>query len=550
MFRLFLILPAVALCALSSCSNGDAVATCGDFEITVDDLRFEVSKLGPTYKFEDSYQARLKLVENLTARYVLAEEAAAMGFADEAGAEEIEAERLAVGESYVAWRIEKNVRVPRVSSLKWRDKLDRSLYLKDITFRVRIMAEDAVRELLAGASYEDLQQIYAGDNAVMFNDLGWKVWKDVDRSLAKYIFPLDVGQFTGVVTLPDGYHILYLVDDKKLGVRTEVLYVRAKKFDGMIKEERVTRECERDLAARYRFKPDTSGVNAAMAAFTMAFANERPSEELLTKPVATFTGGEVLVADIFTFYFNSPPDSRFYIGDAYSVVRAAWDLALPELYVRAGYDMRLAERQEIKWVVSRARRDYLMPQMEDYFRSSIDVTDADIEQYFEDRREDLTTAVTYRASRILLENQDEVAQVQAELRAGGDFAEVAKKYSHDDYTSSRGGDMGAIGRGIVAVYDSVLADLEPGDVTQPFQTNSGIEILRLEEFAGGRPLSFEEAIPLIEMYIRNQTANDMLTDLVDKRKEEWGFAVNEDLLARVWLPEPEWKRSVAQPSGD
>lgn len=253
------------------------------------------------------------------------------------------------------------------------------------------------------------------------------------------------------------------------------------------------------------------------------------------------------MADLFTFYFNSTPDARFYIGDAYSVVKAAWDLALPELYVQAGYDMRLDERQEIKWVVTKARRDYLMPQMEDYFRSSIDVTDADIEQYFEDRREDLVTAVTYRASRILLENQDEVAQVQAELSAGGDFAALAKKYSHDEYTASKGGDMGAIGRGIVAVYDSVLVDLEPGEVSQPFDTNSGIEILRLQEFAGGRPLSFEEAVPLIEMYIRNQTANDKLNDLVDKRKEEWGFTVNEDLLAGVWLPEPEWKESVAQP---
>ena len=81
MFRLFLLLSAVALCALCSCSNGDAVATCGDFEITVDNLRFEVGKLGPTYKFDDSFEARVNLVENLTARYVLAEEAAAMGFA-------------------------------------------------------------------------------------------------------------------------------------------------------------------------------------------------------------------------------------------------------------------------------------------------------------------------------------------------------------------------------------------------------------------------------------------------------------------------------------
>jgi parvulin-like peptidyl-prolyl isomerase len=451
-------------------------------------------------------------------------------------------------EAYAAWRIENAVRVPRISSLKWRDKLDRSLYLEDAAFRIRATAEEAVRQVLEGATYSDLRRTYEADETVAFTDLGWKVWKEIDRSLAKHVFPLEVGQFSSIVSLPDGYHIVHLADDKVLDIQTEVLFLRAKKFDRMVKEERITRSAERRLVARYDFKPDSAGVRAAMQSFAMAFNNERPGEELLAMPVATFKGGEVLVADLFTFYFNSPPDSRFYFGDGYSVVKGAWELALPDIYTQAGYDMRLDELQDVKWVVAKERRDYLIPQMEDSFRSSIDITDADIEAYYEERREDLVTGSTYRARRILLETQAEVEQVAAGLRAGQDFADLARRYSHDEYTASKGGDMGAISRGMVAVYDSVLADLEPGDITRPFPTNSGIEILMLEEKGGGRQLTFEEAVPLIEMYIRNQTANDMLKDLVELRKEEWGYWVNEDLLARVWLPEPDWKESMAQPS--
>lgn len=550
MFRLFLILSALALCAFYGCSDQDIIASCGEFEITVDDLRYEVRRLGPSYKFDDSFESRLKVVDNLVARYVLSEEAAAMGFADEAEAEGIEAERTAIMEAYAAWRIEKNVRVPRISSLKWRDKLDRSLYIKDITFRMRGTALDAVQEVLGGATYEMLQEKYADDEAVLFNDIGWKVWKDIDRSLSMHVFPLEVGQISEIVSMPDGYHVFFLADDKRINIQTEVLFMRARKFDRMMKEERVKRSSERHLAARYNFKPDTSGVSAAIASFAMAFANQRPGEELLSKPVATYRGGQVLVADLFTYYFNSPPDSRFYIGDGYSVVRGAWDLAVIDLYIEAGYDMRFDQLREVKWAAVKARRDHLVPQMEDEFRSSIDITEADIEQYFVDRRDDLVTSTTYSARRILLENQSEVDRVTAELRAGADFAGLAEKYSHDEYTAARGGDMGPISRGIVAVYDSMLAGLEPGDITQPFETSSGIEILKLEARAGGRHLSFEEAVPLIEMYIRNQTANDLLQDLVDQRKEEWGYWVNEDLLAEVWLPEPDWRESIAKPSAD
>jgi hypothetical protein len=283
-----------------------------------------------------------------------------------------------------------------------------------------------------------------------------------------------------------------------------------------------------------------------MEAFATAFEGERAPDELLEQSVVTFKGGRVSVADLFTFYFNSPPESRFYAGDGYSLVRAAWELALPEIYSMAGYDMRLDNLPEVKWVVEKARQDYLVPQMEDHFRSQIDITDDDLEEYYAERKEDLSSSVTYWASRILLQNEIEVNHALDELNAGVSFAEVAQKYSHDSYTASKGGDMGPINKGIVAVYDSVVAGLEPGGISEPFATKSGIEILMLRDIAGGEQLSFEDAIPYMEMFIRNQTANDMLAEVVNEKKEEMGFFINEDLLASVWLPEPGWRQDSAK----
>jgi parvulin-like peptidyl-prolyl isomerase len=548
MVRLSAVLAVTALCALCGCSDEDVVARCGDYEVTVDELRFEITQLGPSYKFDGSYEMRVKLVENLCARYILTEEASTLGLDEEAAQVEIDAERAAVGESYNMWRIEKAVRVPRISSLKWREKLDRSLHIVDIVFRSRGLAEEAMVGVRRGATLDILRAGFEGRDDVMFNDIGWKVWRDIDRSLTKYVFPLEVGQFSGIVNLPDGYHIFYMVDAKELGVKDEVLFLRARKFDRWIKEEKARRGSERELVARYNFRPNPDGIVTAMEAFSLAFEGERAPGELLEQPVAMFTGGQVTVADLFTFYFNSPPESRFYAGDGYSLMRASWELALPEIYTQAGYDMRLNELFEVRWVVAKARQDYLVPQMEDHLRSQIDVTDPDLEEYYAERSEDLATPVTYWASRILLQNEIEVNRVMAELNAGGDFAQIAEKYSHDTYTGAKGGDMGPVNYGIVAAYDSVVARMEPGDISEPFETNSGIEILMLRDRAGGEHLSFEEAIPYMEMFIRNQTANDMLAEVVVDKKEELGFFINEDLLANVWLPDPGWKQSTGEKS--
>ncbi|MGD9401916.1 MAG: hypothetical protein PVF95_06585, partial [bacterium] len=155
MVRLSLVLLVAAVCALCGCSDKDVVVKCGDFELTVDDLRFEVTQLGPSYRFDDSYDARLKLVENICARYILAEEAGILDMGEEAEQARIDAERTAVGESYNMWKIENAVRVPRISSLKWREKLDRSLHIMDITFRSMGLAEEAMQDMMSGATYED-----------------------------------------------------------------------------------------------------------------------------------------------------------------------------------------------------------------------------------------------------------------------------------------------------------------------------------------------------------------------------------------------------------
>ena len=538
MTRLLSILPAVALCLAGGCSNHETIARCGDFEITVDDLRFEVEHLGPSYDFDGSPESRMRLVENLTARYIIAEEAAALGFEEGADEARMAAEKLAVADAYGEWKVKKGARVPRISSLKWRPKLDRSLHLKDIRFSDRRTAEDAAAAIMAGAGYEDLGAAYAGIEGVVFTDHGYKTWRDMDKFLTKYVFPLEIGQFSTIVNMSEGYHLFYLEDASEAGIEERVIFLRAKRFEGAIKEERLERRTQRELVARYDFELSAAGVNAALEAFSLTASGERPSQELLDTTVATYSGGSVTVMDLFNLYFSMSDMSRFYVGDGYGIIMGALDAAQPDLYALAGYDMNLDRMYEVRWNAERARKDYLIPQMEDHLRSQIDITDAEISQYYEERQEDLVTSKSYRASRILLEDEAAVAEVLAELEAGRDFGALAREYSQDSYTGPKGGDMGMVPYGVIAVYDSVIDCLEPGDISPPFTTTSGVELLMLGEVVGGEQLAFDEAVPYIEMYIRNTRANVMLNDLVGEKRRELGYFVDEDLLTQVWLPEP------------
>jgi peptidyl-prolyl cis-trans isomerase D len=79
-----------------------------------------------------------------------------------------------------------------------------------------------------------------------------------------------------------------------------------------------------------------------------------------------------------------------------------------------------------------------------------------------------------------------------ELRAGADFAEVARRESQDPGSRDRGGDLGFFERGkMVPAFDEVAFSLEPGQLSDVVRTEFGFHIIRVEEHQQAESRSFE-----------------------------------------------------------
>ena len=126
----------------------------------------------------------------------------------------------------------------------------------------------------------------------------------------------------------------------------------------------------------------------------------------------------------------------------------------------------------------------------------VSVTDAEIDRYLAENRDKLETGLAYHARHILVvperEGTDaawEGARIKAELirsqlRDGGDFAELARQHSADA-TAKDGGDLGVLKRGELAqeIEARILA-LNPGGVSEPYRSDLGYHIFRLETKEG------------------------------------------------------------------
>jgi parvulin-like peptidyl-prolyl isomerase len=88
------------------------------------------------------------------------------------------------------------------------------------------------------------------------------------------------------------------------------------------------------------------------------------------------------------------------------------------------------------------------------------------------------------------------ASLSAKLKAGGDFAALAKAGSDDETTSAVGGELPEFSRGVMtAEFETVAFGLANGAVSEPFKSSSGYHVVQVIEH---RRIPFEKVKAALE----------------------------------------------------
>jgi foldase protein PrsA len=113
---------------------------------------------------------------------------------------------------------------------------------------------------------------------------------------------------------------------------------------------------------------------------------------------------------------------------------------------------------------------------------SIHVTDADVASYLAKNHASLDTAEQVRAKHILVANLPTAEIVEGKLKAGGDFAALAKQYSTDPSSKDKGGELGFFGKGqMVPAFQAAAFSQPIGAVGKPVKSPFGYHIIVVEE---------------------------------------------------------------------
>lgn len=164
-------------------------------------------------------------------------------------------------------------------------------------------------------------------------------------------------------------------------------------------------------------------------------------------------------------------------------------------------------------------------------KDRIAVSDEEIKEYLEKNEEKFANPKQVRISHILLKRKSEAKKILNELREGANFEKLARKYSIDSITASRGGDLGYIFRGeMIPVFEEAAFALENrNDISPIIETPFGYHLVKLT----GRKKMRKKTPEEIDSEIRTRIQNEKLDRLMEKYKKESMVSVNYDLLDKV-----------------
>lgn len=130
-----------------------------------------------------------------------------------------------------------------------------------------------------------------------------------------------------------------------------------------------------------------------------------------------------------------------------------------------------------------------------------------------------------------------IFDVYDQLKAGRNWDEVCKEYSDDAATKNTGGRLRPFGIGALASVPefeaTAFAMKQPGDLSDPFQSNIGWHIIRLEKKIPLLPFS-EMETALKRKLSRDERLQISKQALSDKRKREYGFTEDSQAKEKIF----------------
>ena len=162
--------------------------------------------------------------------------------------------------------------------------------------------------------------------------------------------------------------------------------------------------------------------------------------------------------------------------------------------------------------------------------NKITVNDEEVLEYYEQNKDSFTEKEQIRLFNILLETEEEAQDILEQLKAGGDFSEIAIEKSSGP-SAAQGGDLDYVAKGtIIPEIEEVIFALELEELSEVVKTDFGFHILKITEKKPETVKTLEEVEESIIETLLPEKQKEAFENLLEELKSKVEIEINEEAL--------------------
>ncbi len=235
--------------------------------------------------------------------------------------------------------------------------------------------------------------------------------------------------------------------------------------------------------------------------------------------------------------YSNPQGKQFVLSAESAVRRALRFQKLQELVISAVKVTSAEVREAYVNQYEKVRVAYAGVETSAFPDSLALVSESEVRAYYDAHKDEYHQDAAVQASfvsfsktpsaRDSAETEAEIRRLLAQIRAGDDFGQLARNNSDDPGSAQKDGDLGLFGRGqMVKAFEDTAFSLDPGEISEPFRTQFGWHIVKVEDRKGAADsLRVHARHILLQTRARRNTLDSLRlqANVFLEHAEEFGF---------------------------
>lgn len=269
------------------------------------------------------------------------------------------------------------------------------------------------------------------------------------------------------------------------------------------------------------------------------------------KVIATFDGAEITNTYINNYLKNMNPHlkSRYNTTERQNELLSRI-LETELLTKKAIDDGVLDDPNLIMQLKSQIARFYAGSKVKTQIEESLNVSDDDLKAYYNEHKSTYDIPAKVKASHILVKINDSrkeeeakkladqiVAEARKKAKDTKAFEELVKKYSEDEGSKRRGGDLGYFekteegGKMVKEFSDGAFALKEIGDISDPVKSEFGFHVIMLTGKKDKVEKTFDDVKATVEGTVKAERRKTGFENIISDLKKTYHFNLKDDAVS-------------------